>query len=395
MSRAPGPMQTISVVGRLAAHALKRRLTGETTAAIDHRTFREALQPWVDSLSHEVLARHAFVRMPATQPPWTDAGIDVATGDRISVFSDGRVNLSKLLDIWVAPPFQLWLRVGEQGPIFRGTRRTHTFTAEQSGRLYLASYFPGEWSDTSGQLGTDVRDYAKVSGELSVLVMRWNPKADIASFFRRLASGTSTPELALEERDRQANPVDSPEGWNYLWYLGPGEIFRPATTDEGRRSICCHTHEDVGILRKEASLPLRPGTRLDWSWKVDQLPSRVAEHTLPSHDYLSIAVEFDDGQDITYYRSAELPEGTVYRCPLPTWKDKETHVVVRSGQDGLGQWLKESRDLYKDYQRYIGGTAGNIVRVWLIAVSLFQRGDGRCEYADISLVADNRILKIL
>ena len=395
MSRAPGPMQTISVVARLAAHALKRRLTGEIKAATDHQTFRRALLPWVESLSDQVLAAHAFLRMPATQPPWTDAGIDVAAGDRISVFSDGRVNLSKLLDIWVAPPFQLWLRIGGDGPIFRGTRRTHSFTAEQSGRLYLASYFPGEWSDTSGQLGTDVRDYAKVSGELSVLVMRWNAKTDVAAFFRGLASGPSTPELALEEQDRQANPVDSPEGWNYLWYLGPGEIFRPATTDDGRQSICCHTHEDVGILRKDAPMPLRPGTRLDWSWKVDQLPSRVAEHTLPSHDYLSIAVEFDDGQDITYYRSAELPEETVYRCPLPTWKDKETHVVVRSGHDGLGQWLDESRDLYEDYQRHIGGAAGNIVRIWLIAVSLFQRGNGSCEYADISLVADEKKLKIL
>ncbi len=395
MSRTPGPMQTISVVGRLAADAMMRRLTGKISAATDHRTFREGLQPWVESLSHEVLAGHGFVRMPATQPPWTDAGIDVETGDRVSVFSDGRVNLSKLLDIWVAPPFQLWLRIGERGPIFRGTRRTHTFTAEQSGRLYLASYFPGEWSDTSGQLGTDVRDYAKVSGELSVLVMRWNAKTDVAAFFRELTAEASAPELALEEQDRQANPVDSPAGWNYLWYLGPGEIFRPARTDAGHPSICCHTHEDVGILRKDASLPLRPGTCLNWSWKVDQLPSRVAEHTLPSHDYLSIAVEFDDGQDITYYRSAELPEGTVYRCPLPTWKDKETHVVVRSGQDGLGRWLNESRDLYEDYRRHIGGTAGNIVRVWLIAVSLFQRGDGRCEYADISLVADEKVLKIL
>ncbi len=395
MSRTPGPMQTISVVGRLAADAMMRRLTGKISAATDHRTFREGLQPWVESLSHEVLAGHGFVRMPATQPPWTDAGIDVETGDRVSVFSDGRVNLSKLLDIWVAPPFQLWLRIGERGPIFRGTRRTHTFTAEQSGRLYLASYFPGEWSDTSGQLGTDVRDYAKVSGELSVLVMRWNAKTDVAAFFRELTAEASAPELALEEQDRQANPVDSPAGWNYLWYLGPGEIFRPARTDAGHPSICCHTHEDVGILRKDASLPLRPGTCLNWSWKVDRLPSRVAEHTLPSHDYLSIAVEFDDGQDITYYRSAELPEGTVYRCPLPTWKDKETHVVVRSGQDGLGRWLNESRDLYEDYRRHIGGTAGNIVRVWLIAVSLFQRGDGRCEYADISLVADEKVLKIL
>ena len=83
-----------------------------------------------------------------------------------------------------------------------------------------------------------------------------------------------------------------------------------------------------------------PGTTLRWSWRVDQLPIDLAEDTLPSHDYVSIAAEFDDGQDLTYYWSAALPEGTVYRCPIPTWASRETHVVVRSGRGhaGTGCW---------------------------------------------------------
>lgn len=42
---------------------------------------------------------------------------------------------------------------------------------------------------------------------------------------------------------------------------------------------------------------------------MDLLPSEVREDTLTTHDYMSIAVEFDNGQDITCYWSAELPVG--------------------------------------------------------------------------------------
>jgi hypothetical protein len=36
-----------------------------------------------------------------------------------------------------------------------------------------------------------------------------------------------------------------------------------------------------------------------------------------------------------------------------------------------------------------------VVRVWLIANSLFQRGDGRCEYASIRLTHNDGTLEVL
>ena len=111
----------------------------------------------------------------------------------------------------------------------------------------------------------------------------------------------------------------------------------------------------------------------------------MAENAVLSHDYLSLAVEFNDGRDITYYWSSKLSVGTGYWCPLPTWKDREFHVVLRSGEQGLGAWLSEERNLYEDYQHYIGTPPARIVRVWLIANSLFQRKDGVCSYRRILL----------
>jgi len=385
----------LAIAARLGARGLRRRVSGAAPAPATDAEFRATLGPWVASLPPGLVTRHAFYRLPATRPPWFDTGIDLAAGEQVTLLADGRVHLSRALDIWVGPSFQLWCRVGERGPVFRGTRATNTFTAREGGRLWLASYFPGEWADSSGRIGTPPGDYAAVSGGLSVLVLRWAPGTDVQGLFSGFARDNRAPGLVLAEAERFDQPVPVPEHWDYLWYLGPGEIFRPSTADDGRPAIGCHTHGDVGILRRDARCTLGPGTRLHWSWRVDELPIDLAEDTLPSHDYLSIAVEFDDGQDLTYYWSAALPEGTVYRCPLPTWRDRETHVVVRSGRAGLGRWFQEERDLHADYRRILGGPAREVVRVWLIANSLFQRGHGRCEYASIRLITNEGTLEVL
>ncbi|MDC6711173.1 DUF3047 domain-containing protein, partial [Leclercia adecarboxylata] len=106
----------------------------------------------------------------------------------------------------------------------------------------------------------------------------------------------------------------------------------------------------------------------------------------PTHDYLSIAVEFENGLDLTYLWSSSLPVGTHFRCPLPSWDQRETHWVVRSGAAELGRWLDEKRPILEDYRAAIGGPdPARVVAVWLIAVSLFQRDVGDCAYAGIAL----------
>ena len=60
-------------------------------------------------------------------------------------------------------------------------------------------------------------------------------------------------------------------------------------------------------------------TTVSWDWKIDALPSTLAEHLPFTHDYLSLAMEFDNGRDLTWMWSAELPVGRAFRCPLPWW----------------------------------------------------------------------------
>ncbi|HYW04650.1 MAG TPA: DUF3047 domain-containing protein [Gammaproteobacteria bacterium] len=380
----------LSVVSRVAGRALRRRMAGDSGAPVPHDSLRRSWREWLASVPRDLLTESPIFYLPGDRPPWFDTGIDLEPGEQVTVLAAGRVYMSKLLDIWVGAHFQLWARIGPDGEVFRGTRSTWTFRAQRGGRLYLASYFPGEWGDRQGRLGTPENDYRNASGGISVLLLRWARGTDPAAALAELAGRDGSPALVQAEATRLQNPGVIPEGWQYLWYLGPAEIFR--RTDA---AMACHTHCDVGILQKDAPMPLTPDTRVRWSWRVHELPSELAEDTLPTHDYLSVAVEFDNGQDLSYVWSAELPPGRVYRCPLPTWKDRETHMVLRSGTRELGRWLDEDRNVYEDYRRAVGEPPGGIVRVWLIANSIFQRRHGRCEFRDLRLANAGESLPII
>ncbi|NJD06128.1 MAG: DUF3047 domain-containing protein [Methylococcaceae bacterium] len=356
--------------------------------ALSHSEFRAGFEALLKRGPSELLNARHFVEIPCDLKPWLDSGIDLEQGEAVTTFAWGRTEL-KGTGLWFGAGFQLWFRIGEGGEIFRGTRAGNSFTADTAGRLYLASYFPGEWASRTGELATPDEVYALAAGRLTVLILRW-PGAPLANL-RRLAALGDVGGLVAAEIDRLAHPPVEPAGWKHLWFVGPSEIYRDCLTPDRQPAICCHTHRDVGLLQREVDLPLTPATRLRWQWRLDRLPSAVREDRLESHDYLSIAVEFDNGQDITYYWSAELPVGTGYRCPIPTWTARETHVVIRSGSAGLGEWLSEERDLYRDYQDYIGGPLpARIVKVWLIAVSLFQGHEGDGSYAGIEFVTDEK-----
>jgi hypothetical protein len=142
-------------------------------------------------------------------------------------------------------------------------------------------------------------------------------------------------------------------------------------------------------------MPLGADTRVSWRWRVDSLPATGAEDSFTTHDYVSLAVEFDNRKDLTWYWSAGLPVGRHYACPLPTWTARETHVVVRNGDEGLGHWFDETRPVASDYRAAVGEPPARIVGVWLIAVSLFRRGRARATFADIRLSDGTRMLQVL
>ena len=337
--------------------------------------------------------RYWFVRIPAGRRPWTDTGIDVTKGDRLSLFCAGRAWIAKHPQAWAEAYFALWFRIGEHAEMFRTPKGSITLTAEHSGRLYAGNVFPGEWSDAYGRMAKPSIVEDSAAGSFAALIIRW--RTEPASGLREIANGTSgAAGVAAAELQRLRSPSAVPEGWGYLFSLGDAGVFRQIDSSQGA-AIRCECDDDAMILQKPLDIAFTPDTRLRWSWRVESLPSARAEDTLVTHDYLSLAVEFDNGQDLTYMWSAELPPETTFRCPVASWRGRETHLVIRSGRESLGHWLEEERDLWRDYHNAIGAPPARIVGIWLIAASVFQHGQGHCEYRNIQIATPSGLEQVI
>jgi hypothetical protein len=393
-----GTLTDLKVAGKLAVRVIAARLRSNLEQAPDLDKFKEGMQALIDSAPPKLIADSQWIRLPASLPPWISSGLELTVGEEISTFVEGRTYVSQLLDVWIHPSLQLWSKVGKDGEVFRGTRTGHSFRAENDGLLQFGNYFPNDWSDAQGKRQQSDDVYKQASGEILILVIRWTDKAQEG--LRVLAQGGDYETKLQNEIERIEQGDTTPAGWHYLWNIGASEIYRDRHTESESainhsHTIHCHTKGDTGILQYDVDMPLTKATEITWCWCIDQLPSSIREDSLPSHDYLSIAVEFDSGRDISYYWSSTLPVGTGYDCPLPNWAGKEFHVVVRSGGESLGQWLGERRNLYEDHERYMGPAPARIVRVWLIANSILQRGSGTCDYADIALQNEQSKIQIL
>lgn len=317
-------------------------------------------------------------RLNGADMPWSRDLAPLTRGQEVTFLLAGRWYVSRPHDLWLEPGVAFHARSGT-GRIFNPMANTGTMTADRDGMLRVARS-AGEWASPNGNLATPADVYIQAEGWIEGVALVWT--GDARSGLRRLAAAGDVAGLVQAEIARLEAAAPLPPGWEAYYMFGNGAgTFRGSAPGE----ILCSTHKTVGILQHPVSHPLAEGAALDWRWIVEELPATIAENEVATHDYLSIAVEFDDGQDLTYMWSVGLPPETVFHCPLPLWTKHETHVVARSGPAELGRWLDERRNVYNDYKRFVGGDARAIAGVWLIANSVFLRRSGRCRYRDIVL----------
>ena len=284
---------------------------------------------------------------------WRPTSRKVRQGERFRLTARGHQWRAKPLGLVIEPQATLWMRIGG-GTIRKVLEADATYEAWGDGEIEVFSKSLSEWADQNGALLPGKRQLQKPGISVDI----------------RATGQPPTAPNALSE-------------WAHLWRLGEGRIF---TVDGG--TVRVSTQGDVGILRKEVDVPLRESTRLSWEWLIDSLPSEIAEDLAFTHDYLSLAIEFDNGRDLTYMWSAELPVGRTFRCPLNWWCERETHVVARSGRVGLGSWQREAREPAADYREALGGPPPQrIIAIWIIANTVFQRGQGTATFRNISLSA--------
>lgn len=372
----------------------------EAAAPNSHADFERTIKSELASVDDGRLTGLKVLYLSGDFGPWLDTGLQVQPGERITTIVRGKRWLSYQHGISFEPEFALWKRLGPDGNKFRGPR-IHTFNVSHRGTLELKLYPGVRWLDEKGNYDGEPAALNRDSGGgVSVAVLRWAAGTDInASLNAVLAAHPQSFWIADELKQRKRNMRTPPAGWEFLHELGPSTIWSEVQGPPGEnappRAIDAQIDNDVSIVTYATDVALTNETTLNWKWKMTDIPADVAENSGLSHDYLSIAVAFDNGQDLTYYWSHDLPVNTHFACPLEAWTFRETHVVARTGEADLGQWLSEKKNIMADYERAIGGDLpARITGVWLIGVGIFQKVKGAGAFGDIELDDGKEVVRV-
>jgi hypothetical protein len=372
-------LAALGLLAPLATIGLDRAASAGSISFLDRAELIEGVQALLArAKSPELREVHVF-DLKGSELPWKDLGITATKGQEITFLLGGRVWLAREQDLWVEPGVAFHVRTRGTRPLFNPMRNTGTMTATAAGPLEMARGLV-EFQDDRGELAVPKDAYARAEALIYGVSLVWRGKAS-AGLASLLSHGDVGGVIAAELANLQS-PRKLPANWHNFFMLGGGPVI---FNDIGNGAIACEPLKNAGILQRPVALELKPQTKLSWRWIVEELPSKLPEDQLGSHDYLSIAAEFDDGQDLTYFWSSSLPVGKAFRCPIPRWTPLESHMVVRSGLADLGKWVRDERDLYADYKAHIGGSAKSVVNIWLLGVSLFQRRSGSARFADMQI----------
>jgi hypothetical protein len=155
-----------------------------------------------------------------------------------------------------------------------------------------------------------------------------------------------------------------PPGWRK--YETPGG--RPAydftvVEDGGRRALDLKSAADHSTIAKEVHVVLESTPLLEWEWKVRALPRGAdlrerATSDTTGHLFV-IWPRFPTllrSRLIGYVWDASLPIGTIVKSSKTS---TVTFIVVRRGEDGLGQWLPERRNVVDDHRQVFGEAPHN------------------------------------
>lgn len=328
------------------------------------------------------VADGCYLRLEGNKPPWQSTGLALSAGQCYSLFAAGQISWSpRHPGLHGGPRFHLWARVSPGGRTVNLTADSGTFTADCDGTLELGIYM-GLWADEYGRLASSPELYRELAGSLDVVATTYNE--DPATVLARVADEPSAPTAIAAEIRRLARSYSAPAGWDYLRDCGFAEIYTERTSATGP-VIDAAASNDQGILRHPVDFPLTPDSVISWRWRLDEHPSAAREDRAMTHDYISVATEFDNGRDLTWIWSSTMAAGEHFACPVRLWSARETHYVVRTGADRAGTWYDESRHVYADVAESMGPPPSRITAVWLIAVSTFQHGTARASFAAIKL----------
>lgn len=158
-----------------------------------------------------------------------------------------------------------------------------------------------------------------------------------------------------------------------------------------RPSIYVNANDSGSIAFKSVNLDPEKYSHLSWNWKVSNIIPDSREKEIGGDDYpAAVCIVFGKTlfgipykyKILIYVYANNVSVGERFTNPC----DKDAKmIVVQSGKDGVGQWLKYRVNHYQDFLEEFGQEPGEIIYVGIQTNTDRTHGAVEAWYTDISL----------
>jgi len=175
------------------------------------------------------------------------------------------------------------------------------------------------------------------------------------------------------------------------------QVFSGVTSYElheidGRQVLQAISKQSASGLVREIEVDLTKTPYMNWSWKVDSILSDVEETKQSGDDYAArVYVVISDGfffwqtRALSYVWASKQAKGS-------TWPNaftgKATMVAVESGEDSVGEWVEEKRNVLDDINNLLGIDATRIDAVAIMTDTDNSRQSATAYYGDIFFTSE-------
>jgi hypothetical protein len=192
--------------------------------------------------------------------------------------------------------------------------------------------------------------------------------------------GHAPPQGRLLEVGRfsVAAPGKLPPDWQPLTFRNiDRHTVYSLVEEDGRRVIRAVSQGSASGLIRRIQIDAKEYPVVRWSWKIKNILQKGNVHRKEGDDYparLYVTFQFDPEKlgfltrvkyefakswygeypplaALNYIWASNAPEGTMVPNPFT---DRAIMIVVESGNDKVGQWVEEKRNIYADYRRAFG-----------------------------------------
>lgn len=173
------------------------------------------------------------------------------------------------------------------------------------------------------------------------------------------------------------------------------QVLKPSRPEA--KVLRARTQGQASGLFKEVNIDLRETPFLNWSWQVQNLFNGNDEKTKEGDDYpariyvlVSGGIFFWNTRAINYVWSSNQPMGSEWPN---AYTGNARMVAVRSGDEQLGQWVNERRNIREDLQHLFGE---DITHIDAVAVMVDGDNTGQSAtsfFGDIFFSKEQRLVE--